>query len=82
LNKLPQPSEVMKWSGEKFANTLRHIPDNKEYNSNFRQLIHVAYKIAAEHKEEYESYLKKYSEIVGKQVTKNIYDRHICRLFE
>lgn len=45
---LPTVEEVEKWTGKKFANTLRHIPDHPDYNRNFRQLIHVAYKIAAE----------------------------------
>ncbi len=41
---LPAVEEVKKWSGEKFANTLRHIPNHPDYNLNFRQLLHVAYK--------------------------------------
>ncbi|MDX1285637.1 MAG: tagaturonate epimerase family protein, partial [Draconibacterium sp.] len=41
---LPSPEEVADWSGEKFENTLRHIPGHPDYNSNFRQLIHVGYK--------------------------------------
>jgi len=82
IEKLPHPGMVKKWNAEKFANTLRHIPDHTDYNSGFRQLIHVGYKIAAEHKDVYETYLKKYADIVGKQVSENIYNRHICRLFD
>ena len=46
-SKLPSIDEVKEWSGETFANTLRHIPGHPDYNPNFRQLIHVACKVAA-----------------------------------
>jgi tagaturonate epimerase len=52
-SKLPTPEEVNGWTGEKFANTLRHIPGHPDYNSNLRQLIHVGYKVAAEMGEGY-----------------------------
>ncbi len=81
-SKLPTPSEVTTWSSQKFADTLRHIPDHKDYNSNFRQLIHVGYKVAAEYKNVYLDMLKKYAHIVGQQVTENIYERHLKRLFD
>jgi hypothetical protein len=80
-DKLPSPEEVKDWTGEKLANTLRHIPGHPDYNPNFRQLIHVAYKVAAEYGSEYTRALEKNKEIVGRQVTENIYDRHIKRLF-
>ncbi len=79
--KLPSPEEVKNWSGEKFANTLRHIPGHTEYNSNFRQLIHVGYKIAAEMGEKYTGLLKKNADVVGGCVEENIYERHLKRLF-
>ncbi|OHB57310.1 MAG: hypothetical protein A2173_03200, partial [Planctomycetes bacterium RBG_13_44_8b] len=46
-SKLPTPQEVVEWDGQKFANALRHDQSCKDYNPNFRQLIHVGYKIAA-----------------------------------
>lgn len=79
---LPSAAEVENWNSEKFANTLRHIPGHPDYNPNFRQLIHVGYKMAVEHIDEYNACLEKYSDIVGKQVFENIYDRHLCRLFD
>ena len=81
LRKLPSVNEVKQWSGEKFANTLRHIPGHPDYNPDFRQLIHVGYKVAVEHGDEFMSFLDKYSDILEKQVYENIYDRHLCRLF-
>jgi len=81
-SKLPSIDEVKEWSGEKFANTLRHIPGHPDYNPNFRQLIHVAYKVAAEMGTEYTSLLKKYADVVGNCVEENLYDRHLKRLFD
>ncbi len=78
---LPTPEEVSEWSGEKFANTLRHIPGHPDYNSNFRQLIHVGYKVAAEMGTKYTGLLEKYADVVGGCVEENIYDRHLKRLF-
>lgn len=79
--KLPSPEEVAGWSGEKFANTLRHIPGHPDYNPNFRQLIHVGYKVASEMGTGYTDLLKKYSDVIGSCVEENIYDRHLKRLF-
>lgn len=81
-DKLPEPDEVANWTGEKFANTLRHIPGHSDYNSNFRQLIHVGYKVAAEMGNDYIGLLRKYSDVIGGCVEENIYDRHLKRLFD
>ncbi|MDR1332378.1 MAG: tagaturonate epimerase family protein [Tannerella sp.] len=78
--KLPDEKTVEEWTGEKFANTLRHIPEHPDYNPNFRQLIHVGYKVAAEYGEKYIRALETHREIVGKQVYENILNRHIRRL--
>lgn len=80
-SELPTVEEVNGWSSEKFANTLRHIPGHPDYNANFRQLIHVAYAVAAEMGEEYTNLLVKYADVVGSCVEENIYDRHLKRLF-
>lgn len=80
-DKLPSVEEVNAWSGKKYADTLRHIPGHPDYNPHFRQLIHVAYKVAAELGTEYTDALKKYADIIGACVEENIYDRHLKRLF-
>lgn len=79
---LPTPAEVANWTGEKFGNALRHIPGHADYNLNFRQLIHVGYKVAAEMGDDYTNLLKKYSDVVGGCVEENIYERHLKRLFD
>ncbi len=80
--KLPTADDVEKMTGEQFASTLRHIPDNPAYNPHFRQLIHVGYKMAVEMGETYTDALKMNKETVGKEVTENILNRHIFRLFD
>lgn len=82
FEKLPSIDEVEKWNGDKFSNSLRHNPDHSDYNPNFRQLIHVSYKVAMEHEEEFNFYLTKYADIVGQQVYENIYNRHLVKLFK
>lgn len=79
---LPSPDEVARWDSEKFASTLRHIPENPDYNPNFRQLIHVGYKVAAELNQEYYDALVRHSEIIARNVEENIYERHLKRLFD
>jgi len=79
--KLPAPDAVARWDGERFAAALRHNPSCPQYNPNFRQLLHVAYKIAAEMGRCFLNALETYEPIIAEQVTTNIYDRHIRALF-
>lgn len=81
-SKLPTINQVEKWDADTMANTLRHIPNHPEYNLHFRQLLHVSYKLAAEQGERYINLLKQHKDLVGQQVTENIFDRHIKRLFD
>ena len=74
---LPSSEEVNLWTGEKLANTLRHIPHHPDYNPNFRQLLHVSFKVAAEYGSEFTDALVKNKEIIGQQVMENILERHI-----
>ena len=79
--KLPSSKVVEQWTGEKLANTLRHIPGHADYNPHFRQLIHIGYKVAAEYGNEFTGALKMHRGIVGQQVFENIYGRHIMKMF-
>lgn len=78
---LPEPDQVDHWDSETFAHTLRHIPGHPLYHPGFRQLIHVGYKVAAELGESYLAMIRKHHKVIGEQVTTNIYQRHIRRLF-
>ncbi|MCX6334415.1 MAG: tagaturonate epimerase family protein [Bacteroidia bacterium] len=81
ISKLPSKSDISAWSSKKLADSLRHIPGNKDYNPNMRQLVHVAYKLAAMRMDVYFKLLKANEKTVAQCVYENMYDRHICRLF-
>jgi hypothetical protein len=79
--RLPHPGEVNGWASEKFVNTLRHIPGCADYDANFRQLVHVGFKVAAQMGSRYTDALKANRGIVGRNVTENLLERHILPLF-
>ena len=79
---LPAKAEVAGWDSVKFASAIRHIPNNKDYNADMRQLLHVAYKLAAHKMDDYFRLLDKFESQVSASVYENIYNRHICRLFD
>lgn len=79
-SKLPAIETVKAWSGEDYANALRH-ENHPDYNPDFRQLLHCSYKIAGEKGEQYLNTLEKYSDLAGRNVMENLYKRHIKKLF-
>ena len=79
--KLPSAEVVNDWSADQYANALRHVQEHPEFNQHFRQLLHIAFKLAAKEGARYTDLLKANSEVVGKNVTENLYDRHFKRLF-
>ena len=80
--KLPTSEQIQGWSGQEYARALRHNRQDPLYNPDFRQLVHVSYKIAAEFGDEFYSALRRNASVVAEQVRENILDRHIARLFE
>ncbi len=80
-SKLPSAATVAGWSGEDYAHALRHDPSCSAYNPNVRQLLHVGYKVAAEMGDRYLHALDEFEEIIAKNVTENVFDRHLNRIF-
>ncbi len=78
---LPSAETVSAWDGDAFASALRHDPACAAYNPNLRQLLHVAYKVAAEMGNRFLDALEKHAEVIAENVAENIYDRHIRPLF-
>jgi len=78
---LPSAVTVGDWSGEQFASALRHDQGNRAYNPHFRQLLHVGYKIAAKMGNRYLDALGQCEASVSKNVTENLFDRHLKPLF-
>lgn len=81
IAKLPRPELVNEWTSEEYVLALRHDQKCEKFNIHFRQLLHLGYKVAAEMGNRYTNLLEKYSEVIAKNVTTNIFDRHIQPLF-
>jgi hypothetical protein len=79
--KLPAPREVEGWSKEEYTGALRHDQSNPRFNANVRQLLHVGYKVAAKMGPRYLGMLKECEEPVSRNVTENLFARHIRPLF-
>jgi hypothetical protein len=78
---LPSAEAVSSWDGATYASTLRHDQSCGLYNPNFRQLLHVGYKVAADMGEQYLSALRANADVVGRNVTENILERHLLKVF-
>jgi len=79
--KLPAPSELAAWSSTQFTGTLRHNPKAATYNPSFRQLLHVGFKVAAKMGPGYLDLLEANQDIIAKNVTENLFVRHIAPVF-
>jgi len=79
--KLPSAQEVAGWTSEQFTGALRHDQKHPLFNPSFRQLLHVSFKLAAKKGQRYLDLLKANEVIVGKNVTENLYERHLRPLF-
>jgi hypothetical protein len=80
--RLPSASTVRGWTPEQFCSALRHEPSNPEFNANLRQLLHVGYKIAAEMGSRYTGALEACAEVIARNVTANLYERHLKPLYD
>ena len=79
--KLPSPDAVRGWSSEQYTSALRHVRGAAAYNSSLRQLLHVGFKVAAKMGRRYLDVLEANESVIAKNVTENLYDRHIAPVF-
>jgi hypothetical protein len=79
--KLPSPDEVNNWSSTQYTGALRHDQKNPCFNANVRQLLHVGYKVAAKKGDRYLNMLKQCEASISRNVTENLFDRHVKPLF-
>ena len=79
--RLPAAATVRGWSSEQFVSALRHDPKNQSYNPHLRQLLHVGYKVAARKGTRYLEALQAHEAAVARNVTENLYARHLKPLF-
>jgi hypothetical protein len=80
-SRLPSAAEVNTWDGPRLAAAIRHVPACPDFNPHVRQLLHVAFKLAAKEGRRYTDLLVTNRSIVARQVTDNILERHLRPLF-
>jgi tagaturonate epimerase len=78
---LPAPSAVEKWTSDQFVSALRHDQSNPAFNNHLRQLLHVGFKVAAKLGHRYLELLEKFESVVARNVTENLFERHIRPVF-
>ena len=79
--RLPTPTVVDAWTSEQFVSALRHDQANPAFNNHLRQLLHVGFKVAAKLGRRYLDLLEKFETVVAKNVTENLFERHIRPVF-
>ncbi len=79
--KLPPAAEVNGWTSEQFVRALRHNQSDPLFNPNLRQLLHVGFKVAAKMGARYLKRLAECESSVSRNVTTNLFERHIKPLF-
>ncbi|MGH9445049.1 MAG: tagaturonate epimerase family protein, partial [Terriglobia bacterium] len=66
---------------QQFVSALRHDPKSPAYNSSFRQLLHIGFKVAAKMGARYLDLVAAMESTIAKNVTENLFDRHIKPVF-
>jgi hypothetical protein len=80
-SRLPDVQEVESWTGAHFAAVLRHDQTHELFNRDFRQLLHVGYKVAAEMGPRFAVLLQEHRSVIEKNVIENLYRRHLVPLY-
>jgi len=80
-SRLPSPDSVDTWTAERYTAALRHDQRNSGFNADFRQLLHVGYKVAAKMGDAYLKMLNACETTISRNVTENLFERHIKPLF-
>ena len=80
-DRLPAPETVAAWTSDQYTSALRHDQSNPAFNPDLRQLLHVGFKVAAKMGDKYLHVLDECQESISRNVTTNLYDRHIRPLF-
>lgn len=78
---LPSPTIVEKWTSQDYYRAIHHDISCKDYNPDFRQLLHIGYKVAAEMGSRFINALKQHEDLIAPNVIENLFRRHIKPLF-
>ena len=80
-SKLPLPEVVDTWDSATYVAALRHDSNEAFYNPHLRQLLHVGFKVAAGMGDRYLKALQDHEATIAKNVTENLFERHLKPLF-
>jgi len=81
ISKLPLPREITRLPGQALADRITHRPSEPLYNRHMRQLIHVAYKLAADKRKLFLPGLERCKTTITQRVTDNLFVNHLKPLF-
>jgi hypothetical protein len=79
--RLPSPDEVDRWEGPDLVAALRHVQADRRFNPGMRQLVHVAFRVAAAMGGRYFEALDRHEAAVSRNVDVNLWERHLVPLF-
>lgn len=79
--KLPFPDDVDRWEGPALVAALRHVQSDKRFDPGMRQLVHVAFRVAAAMGGRYFETLERHKAAMSRNVTINLWERHLVPLF-
>jgi hypothetical protein len=81
IARLPTAEEVRGWDSARYRAALVHDQSCPHYDAQFRQFIHVSFKVAAEIGSPYHDALAANREVIGRRVKENLLTKHINPIF-
>ena len=81
IARLPSPDEVKTWDAKRYLAALVHDQSCPQYDPQFRQFIHVSFKIAAEIGAPFSQALHTHRDVIQRRVKNNLLKNHIEPLF-
>jgi hypothetical protein len=78
---LPTPAAVDAWTAEEYVQALEHNQACRRFNVNFRQMVHISFRLAAEQRSRYLTLLQTHRASIEAHVYDNILKRHLEPLF-
>jgi hypothetical protein len=80
-SKLPTADAVDKWDSPALVAALRHDETDPRYNPSMRQLVHIGFSVVAKLGPRYFDVLARNEASVSRNVTLNLWERHLIPLF-
>jgi hypothetical protein len=79
--KLPTPDDVDRWDSPSLVAAVRHVQSDKRFDPAMRQLFHVGFAVVASMDQRFYEAVERHKVAVSRNVTLNLWERHIVPLF-